>query len=248
MNKELLKEQYLQHGYEEKYFGYFFKFYRAEFDDNEDESLSFQTSCQFMEDFKIQLALGHSEEWANNYACLKFYSLDFDITNDSLVGEMLSGVECVPVSNWRHDLGIFVKDFNMDENFNYAYVESWLHEILSAPEYMDNYTFAIECSKNHKELLTNLRRANERAHILECIQLAFNNRNEIITIISSSETSAEAQLKLEAHYHINNDQSRVIVDMRFSSLTQQSINAIKDEYNEILEQISQLSQNISLNL
>jgi DNA gyrase/topoisomerase IV subunit A len=83
---------------------------------------------------------------------------------------------------------------------------------------------------------------------LECIQLAFNNRNEIIAIISSSETSAEAQLKLEAHYHINNDQSRVIVDMRFSSLTQQSINAIKDEYNEILEQISQLSQNISLNL
>jgi hypothetical protein len=243
MNKEFIKEQYLQHGYEENYFEYFFNFYWAEFDDNEDESLSFQTSCQFMEVFKSQLALGHSEEWANNYACLKFYSLDFDITNDSLVGEMLEGVQ-----DKRHDLEIFVKDFNMDENFNYAYVESWIHEILSAPEYMDNYTFAIECSQNHKELLTNLRRANERAHILECIQLAFNNRNEIITIISSSETSAEAQLKLEAHYHINNDQSRVIVDMRFSSLTQQSINAIKDEYNEILEQISQLSQNISLNL
>lgn len=243
MNKELLKEEYLQQGYDEKYFECFFSFYRAEFDDNEDESLSFQTSCQFMEVFKSQLALGHSEEWANNYACLKFYSLDFDITNDSLVGEILDGVQ-----DKRHDLEIFVKDFNMDENFNYAYVESWIHEILSAPEHMDNYTFAIECSQNHKELLTNLRRANERAHILECIQLAFNNRNEIIAIISSSETSADAQLKLEAHYHINNDQSRVIVDMRFSSLTQQSINAIKDEYNEILEQISQLSQNISLNL
>jgi hypothetical protein len=243
MDKELLKEKYLQQGYDEKYFEYFFNFYWAEFDDNEDESLSFQTSCQFMEVFKSQLALGHSEEWANNYACLKFYSLDFDITNDSLVGEMLESVQ-----DKRHDLEIFVKDFNMDENFNYAYVESWIHEILSAPEYMDNYTFAIECSQNHKELLTNLRRANEHAHILECIQLAFNNRNEIIAIISSSETSADAQLKLEAHYHINNDQSRVIVDMRFSSLTQQSINAIKDEYNEILEQISQLSQNISLNL
>lgn len=243
MNKELLKEEYLQQGYDEKYFECFFNFYWAEFDDNEDESLSFQTSCQFMEVFKSQLALGHSEEWANNYACLKFYSLDFDVTNDSLVGEILEGVQ-----DKRHDLEIFVKDFNMDENFNYAYVESWIHEILSAPEYMDNYTFAIECSQNHKELLTNLRRANERAHILECIQLAFNNRNEIIAIISSSETSADAQLKLEAHYHINNDQSRVIVDMRFSSLTQQCINAIKDEYNEILEQISQLSQNISLNL
>ena len=243
MNKELLKEEYLQQGYDEKYFEYFFNFYWAEFDDNEDESLSFQTSCQFMEVFKSQLALGHSEEWANNYACLKFYSLDFDITNDSLVGEILEGVQ-----DKRHDLEIFVKDYNMDEFFNFTYVESWLHEILSAPEHMDNYTFAIECSQNHKELLTNLRRANECAHILECIQLAFNNRNEIIAIISSSETSADAQLKLEAHYHINNDQSRVIVDMRFSSLTQQSINAIKDEYNEILEQISQLSQNISLNL
>ena len=243
MSKEFIKEQYLQHGYEENYFEYFFNFYREEFNDNEDESLSFQTSCQIMEVFKSQLSLGHSEEWAKNYACLKFYSLDFDITKDSLIGKMLEGV-----LDKRHDLEIFVKDYNMDEFFNFTYVESWLHEILSAPEYMDNYTFAIECSQNHKELLTNLRRANERAHILECIQLAFNNRNEIITIISSSETSAEAQLKLEAHYHINNDQSRVIVDMRFSSLTQQSINAIKDEYNEILEQISQLSQNISLNL
>lgn len=112
--EELLKEQYLQQGYDEKYFEYFFNFW-AEFDDNEDESLSFQTSCQFMEVFKSQLALGHSEEWANNYACLKFYSLDFNITNDSLVGEMLEGVQ-----DKRHDLGIFVKDFNMDENFNYA--------------------------------------------------------------------------------------------------------------------------------
>ena len=146
--EELLKEQYLQHGYEEKYFEYFFNFYWAEFDDNEDESLSFQTSCQFMEVFKSQLALGHSEEWANNYACLKFYSLDFDITNDSLVGEILEGVQ-----DKRHDLEIFVKDFNMDENFNYAYVESWIHEILSAPDHMDNYTFALEYSKKYHKLI-----------------------------------------------------------------------------------------------
>lgn len=243
MNKEFIKEQYLQHGYEENYFEYFFNFYREEFNDNEDESLSFQTSCQIMEVFKSKLSLGHSEEWAKNYACLKFYSLDFDITKDSLIGKMLEGV-----LDKRHDLGIFVKEFNQDEIFNYAYIESWMLEILSAPNHMDNYTFAIECSKNHKELLTKLCQANERAHILECIQLAFNNRNEIIAIISSSETSADAQLKLEAHYHINNDQSRVIVDMRFSSLTQQSINAIKDEYNEILEQISQLIKELSINL
>ena len=243
MNKEFIKEQYLQHGYEENYFEYFFNFYWAEFDDNEDESLSFQTSCQFMEIFKSQLAFNHSKEWANNCACLKLYSIDFDITNDSLVGEMLEGV-----LDKRHDLEIFVKEFNQDEIFNYAYIESWLHEILSAPKYMDNYTFAVECSKNHKELLTNLRRANERAHILECIQLAFNNRNEIIAIISSSETSADAQFELESRYHINNVQSKIIVDMRFSSLTQQSINAIKDEYNEIDEQISQLIKELSINL
>ena len=114
MNKELLKEQYLQQGYEETYFEKFSDFYEAELDYN-DESLSFQNSCQFMEVLKSQIALGHSEEWANNYACLKFYSLDFNITNDSLVGEMLEGVQ-----DKRHDLGIFVKDFNMDENFNYA--------------------------------------------------------------------------------------------------------------------------------
>ena len=237
---ELLKEQYLQHGYEDKYFVYFEKFYLAEFDDNEDESLSFQTSCQFMEVFKRQLALGHSEEWANNYACLKFYSLDFDITNDSLVGEILEEVQ-----DKRHDLEIFVKDFNMDEIFNYAYVESWIHEILSAPNHMDNYTFAVKCSKNYKELLTKLRKANERAHILESIQLAFYSRNEIIGIISSCETSADAQIALKSRYQINNDQSRVVVDMRFSDLTQQRINAIKDEYKEILEQISQLSQELS---
>lgn len=44
MNKELLKEQYLQQGYEETYFEKFSDFYEAELDYN-DESLSFQTSC-----------------------------------------------------------------------------------------------------------------------------------------------------------------------------------------------------------
>ena len=78
--------------------------------------------------------------------------------------------------------------------------------------------------------------------------LAFNNRNEIIALISSSETSADAQFELESRYHINNVQSKIIVDMRFSSLTQQSINAIKDEYNEIDEQISQLIKELSINL
>ena len=156
------------------------------------------------------------------------------------MGEILEEVQ-----DKRHDLEIFVKDFNMDEIFNYAYVESWIHEILSAPNHMDNYTFAVKCSKNYKELLTKLRKANERAHILESIQLAFYSRNEIIGIISSCETSADAQIALKSRYQINNDQSRVVVDMRFSDLTQQRINAIKDEYKEILEQISQLSQELS---
>lgn len=243
MNKEFIKEQYLQHGYEENYFEYFFNFYREEFNDNEDESLSFQTSCQIMEVFKSQLSLGHSEEWAKNYACLKFYSLDFDITKDSLIGKMLEGVQ-----DKHHDLGIFVKEFNQDEIFNYAYIESWMLEILSAPNHMDNYTFAIECSKNHKELLTKLCQANERAHVLESIQLAFYSRNEIIDIISSSDTSADAQFELESRYHINNVQSKIIVDMRLSAFTQQRINAINVEHKEIVEQISQLIKELSINL
>jgi hypothetical protein len=243
MNKEFIKEQYLQHGYEENYFEYFFNFYREEFKDNEDESLTFQTSCQIMEVFKSQLSLGHSEEWAKNYACLKLYSLDFDITKDSLIGKILEGVQ-----DKRHDLGIFVKEFNQDEIFNYAYIESWMLEILSAPNHMDNYTFAIECSKNHKELLTKLCQANERAHVLESIQLAFYSRNEIIDIISSSDTSADAQFELESRYHINNVQSKIIVDMRLSDFTQQRINAINVEHKEIVEQISQLIKELSINL
>lgn len=243
MNKEFIKEQYLQYGYEENYFEYFFNFYRKEFKDNEDESLSFQTSCQIMEVFKSQLSLGHSEEWAKNYAFLKFDSLDFDITKDSLIGKMLEGVQ-----DKRHDLGIFVKEFNQDEIFNYAYIESWMLEILSAPNHMDNYTFAIECSKNHKELLTKLCQANERAHVLESIQLAFYSRNEIIDLISSSDTSADAQFELESRYHINNVQSKIIVDMRLSDFTQQRINAINAEHKEIVEQISQLIKELYINL
>jgi hypothetical protein len=156
---------------------------------------------------------------------------------------MLEGVQ-----DKRHDLGIFVKEFNQDEIFNYAYIESWMLEILSAPNHMDNYTFAIECSKNHKELLTKLCQANERAHVLESIQLAFYSRNEIIDIISSSDTSADAQFELESRYHINNVQSKIIVDMRLSDFTQQRINAINVEHKEIVEQISQLIKELSINL
>ena len=78
-----------------------------------------------------------------------------------------------------------------------------------------------------------LRKAQERAHILEGLIIAVDNIDEVVRLIRSSRTPAEAQQKLEERFSLDNLQSKAIVDMRLSQLTGLRIDELKNEYAEL---------------
>ena len=86
-----------------------------------------------------------------------------------------------------------------------------------------------------------LKKAEERAHILEGLIIAVDNIDEVVKIIRASRTPADAQTNLEERFGLDNLQSKAIVDMRLSQLTGLKIVELKKEYEELQTLIQHLN-------
>ncbi|MBR2936478.1 MAG: DNA gyrase subunit A [Paludibacteraceae bacterium] len=86
-----------------------------------------------------------------------------------------------------------------------------------------------------------LKKAEERAHILEGLIIAVDHIDEVVKIIRASRTPADAQANLEARFNLDNLQSKAIVDMRLSQLTGLRIDELKEEYAKLQELIQHLN-------
>ena len=87
-----------------------------------------------------------------------------------------------------------------------------------------------------------LKKAEERAHILEGLIIAVDNIEEVVRIIRASRTPAEAQTNLEKRFNLDALQSKAIVDMRLSQLTGLRIDELRSEYDEIEKLIAHLKE------
>ncbi|MBR1922760.1 MAG: DNA gyrase subunit A [Paludibacteraceae bacterium] len=87
-----------------------------------------------------------------------------------------------------------------------------------------------------------LRKAEERAHILEGLIIAVDNIDEVVRIIRASRTPQDAQTNLETRFQLDNLQSKAIVDMRLSALTGLRIDELKQEYADLEQQIEHLKE------
>ncbi len=85
-----------------------------------------------------------------------------------------------------------------------------------------------------------LRKAQERAHILEGLIIACDNIDEVVHIIRASSTPSDAQRNLEKRFNIDELQSKAIVDMRLSQLTHLRVDQLHAEYDELQRQIAYL--------
>ena len=90
-----------------------------------------------------------------------------------------------------------------------------------------------------------LRKAEERAHILQGLIIASDNIDEVVRIIRASKTPAEAQRNLEARFELDELQSKAIVDMRLAQLTGLRQEDLHNEYNDLLEKIKYYNQILS---
>lgn len=87
-----------------------------------------------------------------------------------------------------------------------------------------------------------LRKAKERAHILEGYKIALDNIDEVIKTIRASKTQAEAEKALIAQFKLSEIQSKAILAMQLRRLTGLEREAIENELNELLILIKRLEE------
>ena len=85
-----------------------------------------------------------------------------------------------------------------------------------------------------------LRKARERAHILEGYRIALDHIDEIIKLIRASQTTEEARLGLIAAFQLSDIQARNILEMQLRRLTGLERDKIENEYAEVLSTIDYL--------
>jgi len=82
-----------------------------------------------------------------------------------------------------------------------------------------------------------LRKAEERAHILEGLIIASDNIDEVIALIRASANAEEARAKLIETFELSEIQARAIVEMRLRQLTGLEQDKLRSEYEELLKTI-----------
>ena len=87
-----------------------------------------------------------------------------------------------------------------------------------------------------------LRKAKERAHILEGLIIASDNIDEVVRIIRAAKTPNEAIQNLMTRFELSEIQARAIVEMRLRQLTGLMQDQLHAEYEELMKQIAYLEE------
>ena len=87
-----------------------------------------------------------------------------------------------------------------------------------------------------------LRKAKEKAHILEGLKIAISNLDEVVALIRASANPAEAKAGLIERFELSEIQAQTILDMRLQRLTGLERDKIIKDYEEIIEKIAWLEK------
>jgi DNA gyrase subunit A len=87
-----------------------------------------------------------------------------------------------------------------------------------------------------------LKKAEERAHILEGLIIASDNIDEVIKIIRASRNGDEAREKLMTRFELSEIQARAIVEMRLRQLTGLEQEKLREEFEELMKTIKSLNE------
>ncbi|MCI8408026.1 MAG: DNA gyrase subunit A [Lachnospiraceae bacterium] len=111
-------------------------------------------------------------------------------------------------------------------------------KVMSILEMLEHYL------KHQEEVVTrrtqyDLNKAEERDHILQGLLIALDNIDEVISIIRSSKTTAEAKSRLMERFSLDEVQANAIVEMRLRALTGLEREKLEDEHAELLKKIQE---------
>ena len=82
-----------------------------------------------------------------------------------------------------------------------------------------------------------LKKAEQRAHILEGLIIASDNIDDVISLIKKSSNAEEARLKLEKKYKLSETQAKAIIEMRLRQLTGLEQSKLREEYEDLQKTI-----------
>ncbi len=93
-----------------------------------------------------------------------------------------------------------------------------------------------------RRCLFELRKAEERAHILEGLRIALDHLDEVIALIRAAYKAETARSSLMEKFGLSQVQAQAILDMRLQRLTGLEIEKIVDEYNALIKEIARLRE------
>ena len=174
------------------------------------------------------------------------------------IGEMvrdkkIDGISAMRDESSRKGLRIVIelkRDANPNVTLNKLYKQSQLQENYSMimlalvdgqPKILNLYEILDEYLKHQKNVVTrrtqfDLKKAEDRAHILEGLRIALDNIDEIIATIRKSYDNAKE--KLMEKFGLTEIQAQAILDMRLARLQGLEREKIEDEYEELCKRIA----------
>ncbi len=84
-----------------------------------------------------------------------------------------------------------------------------------------------------------LKQAEERCHILEGLIIGVNNVDEVVRIIKSSQSTAEARKRLMERFSLSERQAQAILDLRLARLVKLEVTKLENEHAELVKKIAE---------
>jgi len=111
--------------------------------------------------------------------------------------------------------------------------------LLSLKAYFLNY-IDHRISVVRKRCLFDLRKAEERAHILEGLKIALKNIDDVVSLIKSSRSAEDAKISLNKNYSLTEVQAQAILDMKLQRIAAMEQEKINTEYDSLIITINEL--------
>jgi DNA gyrase subunit A len=150
-----------------------------------------------------------------------------------LVVELKQGAEALVVLNLLFSRTALQTNFNVNS----------LALVNGKPQILNLKQMLVYYIKHREEVITrrtryDLRKAQERAHILEGLKIGLDNIDEVIALIKLSDNNAMASIKLQETFNLDEIQAGAIIDMKLGKLSHL-------EASKILEELADLEQKIA---
>lgn len=167
-----------------------------------------------------------------------------DLRDESSRGKVRIVIEVKKDGYPKKVLNQLYKLTALQSSFNYnmlALIDGIQPKILGIQEMLQEFvTHRQKVVRRRTEF--ELRKARERAHILEGYKIALDNIDEVIRIIRASKTSDEAQKNLIKSFKLSEIQAQAILAMQLRRLTGLEREAIENELNELLKAIARYEE------